>query len=301
MKRLFTFGCSHTSHQYPTWADILGLSYNQLYNFGESGTGHFHHMVQLNGVLDNFDLTEDDMVVVLLSEEQRMDLVINPTNNSGMIEEWVRGIKPIEEKGFQKGPDWFTKEFQTTLSVNHQLLSTLVTIYNMKERLSNRKCKFKIMTALRPTLDGDEPSFVNRLFNTTLDGGYPNNTLDHIGIKNWYPNEIHKRLHPYKPLQWFSSGAHYKFKTYTGTGAKTVWDGHWLITEHLEFVKNNFDFGDKYDSIVLDWHNRASTGKCVPKDEFIIPLLQHSRYTYNWTNNKIESEWPLDGGREKLI
>ena len=80
-----------------------------------------------------------------------------------------------------------------------------------------------------------------------------------------------------------------------------MWDGHWLITEHLEFVKNNFDFGDKYDSIVLDWHNRASTGKCVPKDEFIIPLLQHSRYTYNWTNNKIESEWPLDGGREKLI
>lgn len=37
---LATFGCSFTSHLYPTWADILGLRFNQHVNFGQCGSGN---------------------------------------------------------------------------------------------------------------------------------------------------------------------------------------------------------------------------------------------------------------------
>lgn len=39
MKRLFTFGCSFTSYDYPTWAEFLALDYDHYENWGIAGTG----------------------------------------------------------------------------------------------------------------------------------------------------------------------------------------------------------------------------------------------------------------------
>ena len=42
MRRLITFGCSHTNHRYPTWANILGLNFDKLLNFGRGGSGQLY-------------------------------------------------------------------------------------------------------------------------------------------------------------------------------------------------------------------------------------------------------------------
>jgi len=36
-RRLFAFGCSFTQYKWPTWADILGKSFDLSYNLGKSG------------------------------------------------------------------------------------------------------------------------------------------------------------------------------------------------------------------------------------------------------------------------
>ena len=48
MKRLFTFGCSHTNHGYPTWANILAEEFDKHFNFGLEGSGPFYIFNQIN-------------------------------------------------------------------------------------------------------------------------------------------------------------------------------------------------------------------------------------------------------------
>ena len=40
MRRLFTFGCSYTSWNWPTWADLLGLEVEHFENWGHAGIGN---------------------------------------------------------------------------------------------------------------------------------------------------------------------------------------------------------------------------------------------------------------------
>ena len=40
MGRLFTFGCSFTKYTWPTWADLLGLEFDEFENWGVSGGGN---------------------------------------------------------------------------------------------------------------------------------------------------------------------------------------------------------------------------------------------------------------------
>ena len=60
MKNLFTFGCSHTNHGYPTWADILGEQFENHYNFGMGGTGVFFSFYQMISIIQNKEKSGDD-------------------------------------------------------------------------------------------------------------------------------------------------------------------------------------------------------------------------------------------------
>lgn len=40
MDRLYTFGCSYTSWNWPTWADIMSLEANYYENWGHAGLGN---------------------------------------------------------------------------------------------------------------------------------------------------------------------------------------------------------------------------------------------------------------------
>ena len=64
MKRLFTFGCSHTNHYWHSWADILGLGFDKYYNFGKAGTGNFRILNQVQRANEYFEFTKDDYIVI---------------------------------------------------------------------------------------------------------------------------------------------------------------------------------------------------------------------------------------------
>ena len=55
MKRLFTFGCSHTNHGYPTWANLLAEEFDEHYNFGLGGTGPFYLFWQISNLIKHKD------------------------------------------------------------------------------------------------------------------------------------------------------------------------------------------------------------------------------------------------------
>lgn len=74
-KRFFTFGCSFTSHVYPTWADVISVEMPnaEYYNFGNSGGGNLFISVSMAEANRRFNFTETDLIMVMYSTFYRED------------------------------------------------------------------------------------------------------------------------------------------------------------------------------------------------------------------------------------
>jgi len=72
-QRLFTFGCSYTSYNWPTWADILGVEFNMFYNWGLAGLGNKAISERIAECDTHFNFTENDLVIVQWSSYYRHD------------------------------------------------------------------------------------------------------------------------------------------------------------------------------------------------------------------------------------
>ena len=73
-KRLLTFGCSFTRYYWPSWADMLGRSYDQFENWGISGIGNRAIAERLSEAIINSHITKHDTVIVQWSEFHRFDV-----------------------------------------------------------------------------------------------------------------------------------------------------------------------------------------------------------------------------------
>jgi hypothetical protein len=71
--RLFTFGCSMTSYHYPTWADILGRSFDSFQNWGRPGAGNNYILNALNRCHLQNNFMPTDTVVILWTSLARID------------------------------------------------------------------------------------------------------------------------------------------------------------------------------------------------------------------------------------
>ena len=77
-KRFFAFGCSYTSYNWPTWADIIGYSYeSNYYNCGKSGAGNIYIFNMLMQVDQMNKLTKDDLVIIQWSSITREDRYVH--------------------------------------------------------------------------------------------------------------------------------------------------------------------------------------------------------------------------------
>lgn len=67
-KRCFAFGCSYTSYSYATWADLIGINFEEYYNFGLAGSSNTHMMNKLveANEIHKFN-PETDYVLVMLT------------------------------------------------------------------------------------------------------------------------------------------------------------------------------------------------------------------------------------------
>lgn len=76
-KRLFTFGCSFTQYNWPTWADILGRSLHQegweFHNMGRAGVGNMQIMKTILKAKQVYNFTPDDKLMVMWSSWNRED------------------------------------------------------------------------------------------------------------------------------------------------------------------------------------------------------------------------------------
>jgi len=78
--RFFAFGCSFTKwNDYPTWADFIGVNFDNYHNFGKPGASNTYIMQKLVEVDTLFNLNPDtDFVMVALSGFGRFSYLTPP-------------------------------------------------------------------------------------------------------------------------------------------------------------------------------------------------------------------------------
>lgn len=72
-KRFFAYGCSFTSFIWPTWADIIGCSFDQYFNYGKQGAGNVYIFNALMETDQHHKITKDDLVIIEWSCASRED------------------------------------------------------------------------------------------------------------------------------------------------------------------------------------------------------------------------------------
>jgi len=72
-QRLFTVGCSLTRYHWPTWADILGQSYEKFENWGNRGAGNKQIFERFSELVVKNELTIDDTIIVQWTNYHRFD------------------------------------------------------------------------------------------------------------------------------------------------------------------------------------------------------------------------------------
>jgi len=71
--RLFTFGCSMTYYNYPTWADVLGYHYPFYENWGLAGKGNSFILSSIIECDKRNIFTPEDDIVIMWSGSDRFD------------------------------------------------------------------------------------------------------------------------------------------------------------------------------------------------------------------------------------
>jgi hypothetical protein len=108
--RLFTFGCSFTNWNWPTWADLLSVGYEHYENWGFAGIGNRAIAERVAESFVNNKFNENDTVIIQWSSHLRNDYaktrsvditggmwqtkgaVVSPTNQHLYNETWFRNF-----------------------------------------------------------------------------------------------------------------------------------------------------------------------------------------------------------------
>ena len=232
--RLFTFGCSHTQYRWPSWANILGLSFKEFYNLGQTGSGIFYMVYQFVYANEYFKFKKDDTLIFMLSDEARIDIIKQ--------NDWLVNGLAFNSK------DVFGEKLFEHYTLTHAVESTYIFLYLLKKELENIGCNYEIIYAFPPIISKDDKfaddklkSIWSKKFNLTntkikslTEFAEKDNTMN--GCYSFYKNKDNKNKLP---------------MYYT--------DSHFSVLTHLGYVKKYLSkyYDNKHDDIVKDWHHKV--------------------------------------------
>jgi hypothetical protein len=281
MNRLFTFGCSFTKYNWPTWADILSREFWCAFNWGVPGIGNRGIMERLVEAHLLHEFQKDDVIIIQWTGWNRHDYArsdyptpISKWKTSGSI------FSPQNQGIFDL--DWCEKFYNE----KDYFIHTLNSIKLSQHFLESLNCKWFMMLGI---------DIIRSLDTETLD---PNKT-DLPPNKNVW--DMSPDLLPYKksiwgdyPEKWFPSLEEEKRNTpdldwyfklgeddkkvfhYTQVNGDSWLEPHLTMRQNYNYlVKNNI-----FDRLDIKPINQSETfiemdylDKCVTEklylDEFI--------------------------------
>lgn len=156
-KRFFTFGCSYTHWEYPTWADLIGVNYNEFFNFGKPGACNTYIMNQFIEAESMYDFdSQTDFVMVALTGFGRFSYLDISKYSDGRDTEygWVTSgdILFNENTGKQEKCILFAKKL---FNFPWAIYNSWIAATTIKKILSIKKIPHKIIMSI------DNSHFIN--------------------------------------------------------------------------------------------------------------------------------------------
>jgi hypothetical protein len=173
MKRLYTFGCSFTQYNWPTWADILGREFDYYENWGQGGAGNQFIFNSLIECLVKNKLTNNDQIIIMWTNVSREDRYVNDRwITSGNIftqveysEEFIK--KYADEKGYllrDLALIHAAKKMLEQYSVPY-IFTSMVPVDNSDQyNISPIKGVTEILDAYKETIESIRPSVFETVF-----------------------------------------------------------------------------------------------------------------------------------------
>jgi len=230
MKRLFAFGCSFTGYGWPTWADIVGQSFDYYENWGRSGSGNYLISSRVVECHQVNKITKDDVVLVMFTSIPRIDFYNGSWSMNGNI--YNSHSKPYEDAW--RNNNWsFTQGFY----------NTWMAVQQTKVFLDSLGCKYKLM----------------RAFDISATSGHELNNFQITETERKffeiYSNDIGSYFGD-EPimLNWIQKSS-YPFYTFKKAGRNNNWiDYHPTIKHHEEWCRLFLSeyYTNKLDSVQIE-------------------------------------------------
>lgn len=134
MTKLFAFGCSFTNYQWPTWADILGRTFDHFENWGRQGAGN---SFIFNSVIEchlRKTICKEDVVIVMWTNVSREDRYVN--------KEWIVPGNIYTQSTYDEE---FVKKFADTRGY---YIRDLAQMYATQQLLKNIGCKYFFLSMM---------------------------------------------------------------------------------------------------------------------------------------------------------
>ena len=213
-KRFFSFGCSMTSFAWPSWADLIAYhnGAEKYYNCGKPGVGNRVIMQMVFEADEICKFTHNDTVLVMITSPWRNDTFIRG--------EWQpRGSVYNDAFGDHYTPDWMSKFWSEEMG----LMNTWLAVKSIREFLTSKGVKFKILPALPYTTqtsefyDGSPAEFDVSFYINGINAG--------LDVKHTLWDHAHQAdiEHLARTKYWFDD--------------MQCYDVHPTIAEHAEYVR----------------------------------------------------------------
>jgi hypothetical protein len=138
MSRLITLGCSYTRYHWPTWADVVGRSFDQFENWGHAGIGNRAIFERLVEVLLFSNPSASDVVIVQWTHPHRFD-------QHNKDDAWHQGWIPKGHiHGYQRYEDDWIKDYWNEYSY---IMHTGNFISAAKSLLEHQGCRWYFMSS----------------------------------------------------------------------------------------------------------------------------------------------------------
>lgn len=133
-KRFFAIGCSFTDYHWPTWANIISQEIEDTTIFGKSGAGNFFIYQSLVEAHIKYNITKDDLVMIMFSNVTREDRFIS--NRGG----WITPGNLFHQSEYDE-------HFMKTSFCHHgYLMRDLNLVHGCKTLLDSVGCDYELMT-----------------------------------------------------------------------------------------------------------------------------------------------------------
>lgn len=186
MSRLFTFGCSFTLYNWPTWADLFGLEFPQAFNWGCPGIGNRGILERLFECDARMNFVPTDTIIIQWTSYLRHDYM--RTNTKKNLCSWKTHGSIFSRNNidvFDK--NWINKFWEERVYFIH----TLNAIVGAIGFLEGKGCKWA-MTSMN-----DLCSVTNKIFEENFYGEYQD---PQINLPKFW--EVDTNLSFYKTKIW---------------------------------------------------------------------------------------------------